>query len=139
LNEKIVDAEVISALNKLKGNSELLLLHVKKFVRMVEDENGNFSNQVVDKAGNPRVNGDGSYITVEELVSEMRDQETFATAFEADVKSGAGTTHGGQGGEGTGGKKGVIPSDLKRSNMKPRDKVDFIKEHGNDVYQALPL
>lgn len=138
LREKIVDAEVNSALNELKGNSNLLRPHVAKYVKMVEDDNGNFSNQVVDDAGNPRVNGDGKFFTVKELVSEMRDQETFAPAFEADVKSGAGTAHGGQGNEQSG-KKGVIPSDLKRSQMKPKDKVAFIKEFGNEKFQSLPL
>jgi len=137
LREKTVDAEVNSALNKLKGNSELLLPHVKKHVIMVEDDNGRFSNQVIDDAGNPRVNGDGKFITVDELVSEMRDQPTFAKAFDADVKSGGGTPPGGPGSEQSG-KKGVIPSDLKRSNMTAKEKVVFIREHDDETFQNLP-
>jgi len=135
LEQKTVDADAVSALNELKGNVTLLLPHVKAHVRMVE-EDGAFVARVVDDAGNPRVNGEGNFLTVRELVSEMRDQDTFAKAFENTVKSGGGTPPGGGDG-GAGGKKGVIPSDLKRSTMSTKDKVAFIREHGEDAYMEL--
>jgi hypothetical protein len=137
LEKKTIDAEAISALNELKGNVTLLLPHVKGHVRMVE-EDGAFVARVVDDAGNPRVNGEGKFLTVSELVSEMRDQETYATAFDSTVKPGGGTPPGG-GGSKPGGRKGEIPSDLKRSAMATKDKVSFIKEHGEDAFMALPL
>jgi hypothetical protein len=136
LERKTIDAEAVAALNEFKGNVTLLLPHVKGHVKMVE-EDGAFVARVVDDAGNPRVNGDGNFLTVRELVSEMRDQDTYATAFDNTVKSGGGTPPGG-GGEGPGGKKGVIPSDLKRSSMITKDKVAFIKEHGEDEFMKLP-
>lgn len=136
LEKKTIDADAIAALNEHKGNVTLLLPHVKAHVRMVE-EDGAFVARVVDDAGNPRVNGEGNFLTVRELVSEMRDQETYAKAFENTVKSGGGTRPDGAG-EGPGGKKGVIPSDLKRAGMSTKDKVAFIKEHGEDAYMELP-
>lgn len=136
LEQKTVDADAVSALNEHKGNVTLLLPHVKAHVRMVE-EDGAFVARVVDDAGNPRVNGDGNFLTVRELVSEMRDQETYAKAFENTVKSGGGTPPNGSGGQGSGG-KGVIPSDLKRSTMTTKDKVAFIRQHGEDAYMELP-
>jgi hypothetical protein len=132
-----IDAEVVSALNKLGGNVNLLQPHVQRQMQLIE-EDGVFQSRVVDDAGTVRVNGEGKFMTTEELVSEMRDQETFATAFTADVKSGGGTPAG-DGSQNGDGKKGVIPSDLKRSTMETRQKVEFIREHGNDEYQKLPI
>lgn len=136
LEKKTIDADAVSALNEYEGNVTLLLPHVKAHVKMVE-EDGAFVARVVDDAGNPRVNGEGNFLTVRELVSEMRDQETYATAFKNTVKSGGGTPPGG-GGPGPGAKKGVIPSDLKRSTMGTKDKVAFLKEFGEDEFMKLP-
>ena len=83
------------------------------------------------------MNGEGNFLTVRELVSEMRDSETFAKAFEATTKGGGGTPPSGGGGGG-GGRKGGIPSDLKRSAMSTKDKVAFIKEHGEEEFMKLP-
>jgi len=136
LERKTIDAEAISALNELEGNVQLLLPHVKNHVKMVE-EDGTFVARVVDDQGNPRVNGEGNFLTVKELVSEMRDQDTYAGAFKVGAKSGTGTPPGGSG-EGNG-KKGVIPSDLKRGVMKTKDKIAFIKEHGEAEFMKLPF
>lgn len=136
LESKTIDAEAITALTELEGNVALMLPHVKKRVKMIE-EDGTFVARVVDEAGNPRVNGDGDFLKVKELVSEMRDQDTFAGAFKVGAKSGTGTPPGGSG-DGSG-KKGVIPSDLKRGTMKTKDKIAFIKEHGEAEFMKLPL
>lgn len=136
LERKTIDADAIAALNEFKGNVTLLLPHVKGHVRMVE-EDGAFVARVVDDQGNPRVNGEGNFLTVRELVSEMRDQDTYAKAFENTVASGGGTPPGGSGGNGAG-KKGVIPEGLKRGGMTTKDKVAFIREHGEDEYMKLP-
>jgi len=136
LERKTIDADAVAALNEFKGNVTLLLPHVKGHVRMVE-EDGAFVARVVDDQGNPRVNGEGNFLTVRELVSEMRDQETYAKAFDAGVKSGGGTPPGGGSGNGSG-KKGEIPSDLKRGNLTTKEKVAFIREHGEKAYMDLP-
>ena len=129
IKESKIDSAVISALNEMKGNVNLLLPHVKGLMRLVE-EDGQFVARVVDETGTVRVNGEGKPITAKELVSEMRDQDSFAAAFAADVKSGGGTPAG-DGGSGARGKTGAIPADLKRAAMTPRQKVDFINVHGH--------
>jgi len=139
LEKRTIDAAAVSALNELKGNVTLLLPHVKGHVKMIEDETGDFVARVVDDAGNPRVNGEGKFLSVRELVGEMRDSEVFAKAFEASGHSGGGTPPNGQGGTGGTGKKGGIPSGLKRTVMTTKDKVAFIKEHGEDEFMKLPL
>lgn len=139
LEKRTIDAAAVSALNELKGNVTLLLPHVKAHVRMVQDDTGEYVARVVDDAGNPRVNGEGKFLTVRELVSEMRDSDTFAKAFEASGQSGGGTPPAGSGGSGGTGRKGGIPSDLKRGAMSTKEKVAFIKEHGEDAFMNLPL
>lgn len=136
LESKTVDAEAVSAINDLEGNVTLLLPHVKGHVKMVE-EDGEFVARVVDDKGDPRVNGEGKFLTVRELVSEMRDQETYANAFKSQSASGGGTPPGG-GGQGGGGKPRGIPGDLKRSSMSTKEKVAFIKEHGEAKFMDLP-
>lgn len=139
LERKLVDAEAVSALNELEGNATLLLPHVKNHVRMIKDDDtGEYVARVVDDAGNPRVNGEGKYLTVRELVSEMRDQDAFAAAFKSTMRSGGGTPPGGGEGESSGGKGGTPSKDLKRSKMSRKDKVAYIKEHGEDAYFSLP-
>ena len=131
-----IDAAVIAALNEVGGNVSLMLPHVKDRMELVE-EDGQFFARVVDDAGTVRVNGEGKFLTAKELVSEMRDQDSFAAAFKADVKSGGGTPPDGTSVEGDG-NKGVIPGDLKRSAMTNRQKVEFITEHGNPAFMQIP-
>lgn len=132
-----IDAAVVTALNAMEGDVDLLLPHVKDQMKLVE-EDGQFFARVIDEAGTVRVNGEGKFLTAKELVGEMRDGSKFARGFAADVKSGGGTPAGDGSGD-AGGKKGVIPGDLKRSTMTPRQKVDFVNEHGNDELLRLPL
>ena len=101
LDRHMVDAAATQAIAAAKGIPALLLPHVKAAVRVLE-EDGNFVTRVVDDAGNPRVNGKGDYLTIADLVSEMRNSDIFGRAFE-----GTGTTGGGASGSkpnGTGGK-----------------------------------
>jgi regulator of replication initiation timing len=130
-----IDNAALAALSELGGNTELLLPHVKARVQMVE-ENGAFEARVMDAEGNPRVGKETTFMSVRELVGEMREQETFASAFKTDAKPGGGTPPGGGGDKKPGG--GVIPKDLKRSDMTIRQKADFIKEHGEAELLKLP-
>jgi len=136
-NNQLIDSAVVTAIAAEKGNATLLKPHVASRVKVVKDESGTFGVQVVDDAGNPRVDSSGKFISVNDFVKEMRDQDTFAGAFIGAQSSGGGTPPGS--GEGGGaGAKGGIPSDLKRSSMTPRQKVDFIMEHSDAEYQKLP-
>jgi hypothetical protein len=137
IENAMVDSEVVSALNEAGGQVKLLLPHAKGRMKLVE-EDGKFFARVLDETGTVRVNGEGGFLSAKELISEMRDNDVYAPAFEAGVRSGGGTPPAGGGGQGDG-KKGGTPSDLKRSKMTVREKVDFVKEHGDDAYQSLPL
>ena len=90
INKNAGEAAIAAA----KGSSALLLPHVRASVKVIED-NGDFKVQVVDTAGNPRVNGKGEFLTIADLVSEMRQSDIFGRAFEATGTTGSGAASSG--------------------------------------------
>lgn len=90
LEKHLVDAAGVAAIAAAKGSAELLLPHVKSRVKVIE-ENGEFAVRVVDAAGNPRVNGKGEFLSMSDLVGEMRQSDVFAPAFAAPNASGGGS------------------------------------------------
>lgn len=134
---QVSEAAAVQALAEHKGNPLFLKSHVLNAIKVVQDDSGRFITQVVDDAGNPRMNGDGKFLTVSDFVRELRDNEAFAGAFLGTGSSGGGTPPGAGQGQGSRG-KGGIPSDLKRSTMTPLQKVDFIETHGHDEFMKLP-
>jgi hypothetical protein len=143
LEKHLVDAEVVNAISKADGNVELLRPHVKAMVKLVQSESGEFAPQVVDATGSLRVNGSGDPLTIKDLVSEMRDQDVYAGAFKGSGQSGS-DSQPQAGGEGNiaanGGGNPTIPKDgINRSQMDTKQKVAYIKEHGNEAFQNLPL
>lgn len=93
LERRLIDADATEAIAEAKGVPALLLPHVRASVRVVE-EDGEFTVQVVDAQGNPRVNGKGEPLTIKDLVSEMRQSEIFGRAFEPTGTSGGGAGSG---------------------------------------------
>lgn len=89
LEKHLVDAGGVAAIAAAEGNVELLLPHVKSRVKVIE-ENGDYAVRVVDAAGNPRVNVSGEFLSMSDLVGEMRQNPVFAAAFMAPNASGGG-------------------------------------------------
>lgn len=89
LEKHLVDAAGTAAIAAAKGSAELLLPHVKSRVKVIE-ENGEFAVRIVDATGNPRVNGKGEFLSMSDLVGEMRQSDVFAPAFQAPAASGGG-------------------------------------------------
>lgn len=101
LYKHLVEAEATAAIADAKGSSVLLLPHVQKHVKVIE-EGGAFLARVVDSEGDPRGNGKGGFMTIREFVAELRKDSNFGRAFEASDLSGSGMRPGG--------KTGVTPS-----------------------------
>lgn len=99
LERRLVDADATAAIAAAKGVPALLLPHVRAQVRVIED-GGEFKAQVVDAQGNPRVNGKGEFLSIGDLVAEMRDDAIFGRAFEPTGTAGSGAQGGGSGGNG---------------------------------------
>lgn len=111
-----------------KGVPELLLPHIAKMTR-VNEKDGQFFVEVIDKDGNVRI-GDtkGNPMTIAQLVEEMRGHDVYGRAFEGEGTSGTGKPPLGGGGSGT----------LKRSQMTPQQKREYQQKHGQAAYLKLP-
>lgn len=130
LTSLLVDSAATGAISEMKGVPKLLLPHVKRMTEVVE-EDGKYDVRVLNEQGEHRVNSDGEYMTIKELVSELRNDEVFQRAFDGEGASGGGTPSGGPRGGGAATKK--------RSQMAVEEKSAFIDKHGMDAYLALPF
>ncbi len=137
IEKQVATAAAASALAEHKGDAKLLGLTVQQAIKVFREDDGSFVARVVDDAGNPRMGADGKYLTVSEFVAGMREDDSYSKAFLGSGSSGGGTPPG-SGQPGGSGAKGGIPSDLKRSSMTPRQKADFLKEHGLEELMKLP-
>lgn len=122
----LVDAQATAAIAEAKGVPALLLPHVKASTRVIE-EDGDFAVRVVDAQGNPRVNGKGEYLSIADLVREMRESEVYGRAFDAPGGSGSGAQEGRN-----------VQGSLKRSEMTSAQKAEYINKHGQAAYLKLP-
>lgn len=93
LERFLVDKEAVSAIAAAKGSPELLLPHIKAQVRVVADGE-DFVVRVVDGSGDPRGDGKGGFMTVADLVTEMKAHPTFGRAFESPGQQGSGLKPG---------------------------------------------
>lgn len=93
VEEYLVDATASTALAEAKGEAKLLLPHIKTQCKVVRLEDGTRAVQVLDHNGNARIaisDGQTRDFTISDLVEEMRADDTFGLAFEAQGKSGQG-------------------------------------------------
>jgi len=98
LENVLVQGAVLKALVEEKGNVELMLPHVQKFVRM-RDTDGGYVAEVIDEQGNPKIGDtEANPLTIPQLVQEFKANPQFAAAFEGTGASGSGATGGGKGG-----------------------------------------
>ncbi len=109
----LVDNEATTALAEAKGAVQLLLPHVKSNVRVIE-ENGQYVVRVVDKDGDPRGDGKGGFMSIKDLIAEMKASETYGRAFESSGTTGGGKPSGG-------GKP--VASKQNRDDMSSIDKI----------------
>ena len=124
IEKHLIDAQATAAIAELKGVPALLLPHVKASVKVIE-EDGEYSVRVVGPDGNPRVNAQGDYLSIKDLVSEMRQSDIFGRAFEASGTSGSGTSSA----------KGSGADKVKKvSEMSSAEKAKFIGENGLEAW-----
>ena len=125
----LVDSAATAAISELKGVPKLLLPHVNRMTQVVK-EDGKYQVRVLNDKGEHRVNKNGDYMAIKELVAELRNDDVFARAFDGDGASGGGIPPNGSRGGGAATKK--------RSTMAVDEKSAYIAEHGMDKYLSLP-
>lgn len=116
IEDQLVVSEAIRAVSKAKGVADLLLPHIQSKVKVEESEDGKFSVRVMGKDG-PRYNDKGEFMTIEDLVNEMKGNEIFGRAFEGNGFSGSGSQGSGASGD-SGGKYVFITSADARNHQK---------------------
>lgn len=76
-------------LSEAKGSTDLLLPIIKEKCRVVKDGE-NYVVRVIDDQGDFRSDGAGGWMSVKDLVGEMKGSENYARAFESEAKDGGG-------------------------------------------------
>jgi len=89
LSRYMVETAAVTALAAAKGNSKLLMPIIREHVELVQDGD-EYVVRVKDGSGDYRGNGKGGFMSVEELVAEMRSSKDYGPAFESDVQGGSG-------------------------------------------------
>jgi hypothetical protein len=97
LHTLLVENQATVAIAGERGDPELVMPHLKQFVRVVEvdDKDGKkkLVAQVVDKDGDPRFDPASSQpLSIHQLVKEFKGHEKYGRLFESDAPSGGGGT-----------------------------------------------
>jgi hypothetical protein len=93
LQKYLVTSAAVQAIAAHKGVPDLLLPHVHSRTKVVKDGD-EYVVRVVDEAGDPRGNASGGFMSVEDLVKELKSSPTFGRAFESEGTSGNGVRPG---------------------------------------------
>lgn len=125
----LIDSAATAAIAEAKGSVDLLLPHVRAHTR-VKEVDGNMVVEVLDKDGNVKIaDAKGTPQDIKGLIAEMKASDIYSRAFEASGQSGSGKQpNNGSGGAGQ----------LKRSQMSPAAKAEYIREQGQEAFLKLP-
>lgn len=93
LDKHLVNDVAVRVIAAAKGSPELLLPHIRQSCKVVQDGD-NYVVRVVDNQGDVRSDGAGGWLSVEAFVSEMKNSDVYARAFESEQKGGSGTPPG---------------------------------------------
>lgn len=103
--------ELETAIVAAGGNPKVLLPHMLPFVKVNESDD-DFVAQVVDDKGKVRIaDGNGTEMSIAQLVDQFKADETFGIAFAPSGASGGGARNGGGAGGKGGGQVVIIPRD----------------------------
>ena len=93
LESYLVDAAATSAIAAEKGIPELLLPHVQRQVKVIDDQ-GKYVVRVLTPDGTPRMNSKGEYLGVKDLIAELKSNEIYGRAFDSSGANGGGMNPG---------------------------------------------
>ncbi|MFZ1005534.1 MAG: hypothetical protein WAN65_01775 [Candidatus Sulfotelmatobacter sp.] len=91
LAKHLIGDATTAALAKHGGSIPLLSGVVKSQVKVVTDENGDYVTRVMDSDGNARSNGAGGWLSIDDLVAELKRNTEYAAAFKSETGGGSGT------------------------------------------------
>lgn len=121
------DTELTAAAVEAKAYPKLLLTVASGLVHITRDDDGKRQVKVVNTAGEPLFNDEGTPMTIRELVPWMKKQEEFWPLFEGQGMAGGGAPAG----SGAGGAPGK-----KIETMTEEERMDLIDEIGAEEYNV---
>jgi hypothetical protein len=95
LDKYLVDSAGLAALAEAKGNAKLLMPIIKSQAVVVPDGD-EYVVRIKDPSGDYRGNGAGGFMTVADLVKELKSSSDYGVAFQSDAPSGGGKPAGQQ-------------------------------------------
>ncbi len=104
MEQEKIDSSLTAEIARQKGIPKLLLPIARSVVKVIE-EDGEFVTRVIDRDGDPRVNGKGEPMTIGDLITEMKNDAEISYAFESEGRAGSGSSpaaqqrRGGNGGQ----------------------------------------
>lgn len=93
LEKYLIDAAATGALAEAKGNVKLLLPIIKQQTAVVADGE-DYVVRIKDASGDYRGNGAGGFMTVADLVKELKASSDYGVAFASDAPNGGGKPTG---------------------------------------------
>ncbi|MDP2322562.1 MAG: hypothetical protein Q8N51_00850 [Gammaproteobacteria bacterium] len=125
--EYFVRNEIVSAIAKADGVPEILISKVRESVKLIPGENGGADVVVVvNKDGTPRIkDAKGTPYGLDDLLGELKTDETWSRGFKASGASGGGAGGGG----GKGGKAKVLTR-AEFGKLTHEDRKKFTKDGG---------
>jgi hypothetical protein len=125
--------KAIVAMALQKAGGTIALLEEKVTAKLAIGEDG--EAYVASDDGTPLLDEAGNAMSVDGLIASFRADPLFAAAFKGNGQSGGGTPPGDSSG------MPVMSTSApdRRSQMTPRQKIDYINEHGNDKFLSLPF
>ena len=127
LNKRIYDMTVgqtalqMATELAVQGSANVLLPHIKSRLSLTNKDDGTHQIQVLDEQGNI------SALTLDELKADFKNNPAFKPLIAGVSATGSGAT-----GAGT-----KAPTQLKRSQMTPKDVSEYIAKHGREAYLKL--
>ena len=133
--------QIADACNEFGGRANILAPLVQQSIQKQFSEDGTrLEITVHDAEGTKLLDTEGKPLTISGFVKKMSESKDFADLFASQQKGGGGSDGSSGDGGGTDGKGEKPNTDgLYRDSMSRREKVDFIKEHGQAEFMKLPL
>lgn len=125
LDRYLIEAQATAAITAAKGTPELLMPHIARQVKIVE-EDGAFVARVVDSQGQPRIADiKGTPFSIRHLVEEMKNDPVYGRAFEASGAGGSGASNATR----ASGKANTLTR-AAFNGLNPSDRMQFVKSGG---------
>lgn len=111
LKRHLIEREAATALAAAEGSVKLLMPHIKGMAKVVLEKD-EYVVRIVDGDGDARMNSKGEFMSIGDLIGELKASAEFGPAFKASGNSGGGMPPGGSkkgGGGGTEANKDQSP------------------------------